>query len=408
MKKLINFFLYDAGNSVFPMLVLSAFTSSYFVNHVAADEQLGTALWQLTIGLAGIVIAVLMPYIGNKADNMLNGRQRLLRLFSFICIFTIGLFYFVLPTQDYVLTALIIVFFGSVTYEASNSLYNSIMKDCSSDDLTLSSGLGFGTGFLGGTIILALLLVTLVLPKQNIFGISMDNYLHLRFAHIILAFWFFVFCIPLLYFSKFDQRASISSTKISQKVKSLLWDKGLTNIGRYLLARMLYMDGLIIVSTSIGIFGTSVMGLSIGQILIVGIIANIAGAFGCYLIGAVFKDDKKTVIITLLMLSLIVTVISINKDPKAFMLLTVAGTFFAGPLQSSSRVIMAKLIPNETQGLGFGMFTFSGKATAFIGPVCAAALTFLFSQRLGFAFSIVLLLSGMLLMLKVSYKQIKN
>ena len=54
------------------------------------------------------------------------------------------------------------------------------------------------------------------------------------------------------------------------------------------------------------------------------------------------------------------------------------------------------------------MFTFSGKATAFIGPVCAAALTFLFSQRLGFAFSIVLLLSGMLLMLKVSYKQIKN
>jgi UMF1 family MFS transporter len=69
---------------------------------------------------------------------------------------------------------------------------------------------------------------------------------------------------------------------------------------------------------------------------------------------------------------------------------------------------MAKLIPNETQGLGFGMFTFSGKATAFIGPVCAAALTFLFSQRLGFAFSIVLLLSGMLLMLKVSYKQIKN
>ena len=83
------------------------------------------------------------------------------------------------------------------------------MKDCSSDDLTLSSGLGFGTGFLGGTIILALLLVTLVLPKQNIFGISMDNYLHLRFAHIILACWFLVFCIPLLYFSKFDKRVSI-------------------------------------------------------------------------------------------------------------------------------------------------------------------------------------------------------
>jgi UMF1 family MFS transporter len=405
MKKLINFSLYDAGNSIFPMLVISALTSSYFVNHVAANEQLGTALWQLTIGLAGIAVALVMPYIGNKADNMINGRQKLLRLFSFLCIFSIGLIYFVLPTQDYVLIALIIIFFGSITYEASNSLYNSIMKNCSSDDLTLSSGLGFGTGFLGGTIILALLLVTLVLPEQNIFGISTDNYHHLRFAHIILACWFLVFCIPLLYFSKFDQRASVSSTKISQKVKSLLWDKGLTNIGRYLLARMLYIDGLVIVSTSIGIFGTSVMGLSIGQILILGILANVAGAFGCYLVGAIFKDDKKTVIAALLMLSLIVTAISINQDPKTFMILTVAGTFFAGPLQSSSRVIMAKLIPNEAQGLGFGLFTFSGKATAFIGPVCAAALTFLFSQRLGFAFSIVLLLSGMLLMLKVSFKK---
>jgi len=405
MKKLINFSLYDAGNSIFPMLVISALTSSYFVNHVAANEQLGTALWQLTIGLAGIAVALVMPYIGNKADNMINGRQKLLRLFSLICIFTIGLIYFVLPTQDYVLIALIVIFFGSITYEASNSLYNSIMKDCSSDDLTLSSGLGFGTGFLGGTIILALLLVTLVLPEQNIFGISTDNYHHLRFAHIILACWFLVFCIPLLYFSKFDQRASVSSTKISQKVKSLLWNNGLTNTGRYLLARMLYIDGLVIVSTSIGIFGTSVMGLSIGQILILGILANVAGAFGCYLVGAIFKDDKKTVVVTLLMLSLIVTAISINQDPKTFMILTVAGTFFAGPLQSSSRVIMAKLIPNEAQGLGFGLFTFSGKATAFIGPVCAAALTFLFSQRLGFAFSIVLLLSGMLLMLKVSFKK---
>ena len=405
MKKLINFSLYDAGNSIFPMLVISALTSSYFVNHVAANEQLGTALWQLTIGLAGIAVALVMPYIGNKADNMINGRQKLLRLFSFLCIFSIGLIYFVLPTQDYVLIALIIIFFGSITYEASNSLYNSIMKNCSSDDLTLSSGLGFGTGFLGGTIILALLLVTLVLPEQNIFGISTDNYHHLRFAHIILACWFLVFCIPLLYFSKFDQRASVSSTKISQKVKSLLWNNGLTNTGRYLLARMLYIDGLVIVSTSIGIFGTSVMGLSIGQILILGILANVAGAFGCYLVGAIFKDDKKTVVVTLLMLSLIVTAISINQDPKTFMILTVAGTFFAGPLQSSSRVIMAKLIPNEAQGLGFGLFTFSGKATAFIGPVCAAALTFLFSQRLGFAFSIVLLLSGMLLMLKVSFKK---
>ena len=405
MRQLIKFSLFDAGNSVFPMLVLSALTSSYFVNHIVADEQLGTALWQLTIGIAGIFIALVMPYIGNVADNMINGRLKLLRLFTFLCILFVGCFYFILPNQEYVLTALVILFLGSVTYEASNSLYNSIMKNCATNNLTLSSGIGFGTGFLGGVLILVLLLYTLILPQPNLFGISMDNYLHLRFAHIILAFWFLVFCLPLLYFSQLTQETAISKNKISQKIKNLIWDKGLTNVGKYLIARMLYMDGLIIVSTSVGIFGTSVMGLSISQILMVAIIANISGAIGCYLFGARAKNDKNTIITTLLILSFIVVLISINKNPNAYIVLVVAGTFFAGPLQSSSRVVMANLIPNETQGLGFGLFTFSGKATAFIGPVCAAALTFLISQRAGFAFSIVLLILGAFLMLKVSYEK---
>ena len=405
MRQLIKFSLFDAGNSVFPMLVLSALTSSYFVNHIVADEQLGTALWQLTIGIAGIFIAFVMPYIGNVADNMINGRLKLLRLFTFLCILFVGCFYFILPNQEYVLTALVILFLGSVTYEASNSLYNSIMKNCSTSNLTLSSGIGFGTGFLGGVLILVLLLYTLILPQPNLFGISMDNYLHLRFAHIILAFWFLVFCLPLLYFSQLTQETAISENKISQKIKNLIWDKGLTNVGKYLIARMLYMDGLIIVSTSVGIFGTSVMGLSISQILMVAIIANISGAIGCYLFGARARNDKNTIITTLLILSFIVILISMNKNPNAYIVLVVAGTFFAGPLQSSSRVVMANLIPNETQGLGFGLFTFSGKATAFIGPVCAAALTFLISQRAGFAFSIVLLILGAFLMLKVSYEK---
>ena len=405
MRQLIKFSLFDAGNSVFPMLVLSALTSSYFVNHIVADEQLGTALWQLTIGIAGIFIALVMPYIGNVADNMINGRLKLLRLFTFLCILFVGCFYFILPNQEYVLTALVILFLGSVTYEASNSLYNSIMKNCATNNLTLSSGIGFGTGFLGGVLILVLLLYTLILPQPNLFGISMDNYLHLRFAHIILAFWFLVFCLPLLYFSQLTQETAISKNKISQKIKNLIWDKGLTNVGKYLIARMLYMDGLIIVSTSVGIFGTSVMGLSISQILMVAIIANISGAIGCYLFGARTKNDKNTIITTLLILSFIVVLISMNKNPNAYIVLVVAGTFFAGPLQSSSRVVMANLIPNETQGLGFGLFTFSGKATAFIGPVCAAALTFLISQRAGFAFSIVLLILGAFLMLKVSYEK---
>ena len=402
-KKITAFSFYDFGNSVFPMIVVTALTSSYFVNHIVDNQQTGTALWQLTIGIAGIFIAILMPFMGNVADSQVNGRIKFLRVFSLLTVLSIALFYFVLPSNGYVLIALIILFVGSVSYEASNSLYNSSMKNCNENDLTLTSGIGFASGFLGGVIMLSFLLYFLILPDQNIFGVSKIDHLNIRFSHLILAFWFLIFCLPLLYFCKIDQQNSSLKSKTTSKIKDLIWRGNLTNIGKFLLARMLYMDGMIIISTTMGIFGTSVMGLSIGKILLVGILANISGAIACYLFGKFFKDDKKNIIITLFALSLVVFLISINKNSNLFLLLVVIGTFFAGPLQSSSRVVMAELTDDRDQGFGFGMFTFAGKATAVIGPICAAVLTYFISQRVGLAFSIILLLSGAFIMLKVSY-----
>ena len=75
MKRLLAFSFYDVGNSVFPMIVVSALTSSYFVNQVADNPQTGTGLWQLTIGIAGILIALLMPYIGTLADSVRRAIQ---------------------------------------------------------------------------------------------------------------------------------------------------------------------------------------------------------------------------------------------------------------------------------------------------------------------------------------------
>jgi len=404
MKRLLAFSFYDVGNSVFPMIVVTTLTSSYFVNQVADNPQTGTALWQLTIGIAGILIAFLMPYIGTLADSVKNGRIILLRLFTVICITSISLFWFILPSSNYIILALVIFLIGSMSYEASNGLYNASLKSCGSSNLTFSSGIGFGSGYLGGVIILVMLLQTIILPEQNLLSIPTDGQAHLRFIHIILALWFMLFSIPLLFLCKFHNTNTESKTKVATKIKDLIWSKGFTNTGRFLFARMLYADGLVIVTTGIGIFGTSVIGLSIKEILLAAILANISGAIGCYLYGIFFKNDKKIIMYNLLLLIVVVAGISICQTPIQFISLAIIGTFFSGPLQSSSRVVMANLTPDYTQGFGFGMFTLSGKITAFIGPILAGLLTFLISQRVGFGFSIILLLLGFFLMIKVNYK----
>ena len=93
-----------------------------------------------------------------------------------------------------------------------------------------------------------------------------------------------------MFLCKFNNTNPESKTKVATKIKDLIWNKGLTNTGRFLFARMLYADGLVIVTTGVGIFGTSVIGLSLKEILLAAILANISGAIGCYLYGIFFKE----------------------------------------------------------------------------------------------------------------------
>ena len=408
MNKLLSFSLYDVGNSVFPMIVIAALTSSYFVNNVVDDPQYGTALWQFTIGVTGIIVALIMPYIGKIADSRANGKIFYLRLFSILCIIFIGCFYLIKPSTNYIYYGLLFLLLSGITYEISNSFYNSTLKNCYPSDLTLGSGIGFGSGFIGGVVIFFLILSLLIIPEKNIFNLNKENFDHIRFVHIILAFWFLLFAFPLLFFSNINNVAEKYTNRTFLEIKSLIWKDKLSNTGRFLLARLFYVDGLVIITTTIGIFGTSVMGLSIQQILILGLQANISGAIGCYLFGYLIKDDKLAIIITLTVVIFLILLISINTNQTMFMVYVVTATFFTGPLQSSSRVVMANLTDDNRQGFSFGIFTLSGKITAFLGPILAAALTFLISQRVGFGFSIVLLSLGLFLMIGVSYNNVKS
>ena len=405
MNKLFSFSLYDVGNSVFPMIVIASVTSSYFVNNVADDQQIGTALWQLTIGIVGIIVAIVMPYLGKIADSKENGKIFYLKVFSLLCIISISCFWFIKPTSSYTFNALIILLIAGITYEISNSFYNSTLKNCYPSNLTLGSGIGFGSGFIGGVVLFFILLQLLILPEKNIFNLNKENYDHIRFIHVILALWFLLFSIPLIFLSNIKHPARQYKKSTYEEIKSLIWKNGLTNTGRFLLARLFYVDGLVIITTTVGIFGTSVMGLTLQQLLILGLLANISGAIGCYLFGFLIKNDKLTVIVTLTILILLILAISINTSQILFVILVIIATFFTGPLQSSSRVIMANLTDDNRQGFSFGIFTLSGKITAFVGPICAALFTFLISQRIGFAFSLVLLSLGLFLMINVSYNK---
>jgi UMF1 family MFS transporter len=80
---------------------------------------------------------------------------------------------------------------------------------------------------------------------------------------------------------------------------------------------------------------------------------------------------------------------------------TLLMALFIGPAQSSSRAYLAKKAPLETRRQLFGLFAVSGKATAFLGPLCISLLIYTTgSLRLGMSSIIAFLILGFLLMPK--------
>ena len=401
MKKVFKFSLFDIGNSVFPVFVLSILTPSYFIRYIAVDSQIGSALWQMTIGLSGLVLSFVIPIIGNMSDQRLNCHRKCLRIFTLACILSISLFYFILPTPNHLYFALALLFITLFTYEASNTFYNASLKEIGiGGAISKISHIGWGAGYFGGFVIIIIILKFFATP-DNLLKITTEDQLNIRIAHIACALWFLIFAIPLM-MSNFNQQISKKADfDVISTIQKIIFSNGLTNTGRFLIARVLYADGLVVAIAGLGIFASSVINLSFKELLLLALIGNLVGGIGCFSVAFLKIPDKKILMISLMVLSIVVVLMAMSSNKIYFMILVSMGTFFAGPLQSASRSIMSNLMPHESQGIGFGLFTASGKITAFVGPLLSAILTFYISQRVGYGFSAVLLLLGLILLLKV-------
>jgi len=89
------------------------------------------------------------------------------------------------------------------------------------------------------------------------------------------------------------------------------------------------------------------------------------------------------------------------KQKKEFFYNVMVISFFIGSIQSASRVMMTKLLETNDLGKGFGLFSFSGRITAFAGPLLVGTMTYLYSQRIGFLSISIFFLIGFIMMTSV-------
>ena len=405
MKKLFNFALYDFANSAFTTIIITFIFSTYFAKQIAPNPVLGQSYWGWTIGFTGLLVALIGPLIGSFADKK-NCTEFFIKLFTIICIILTSFLWFSKPSEKYLLYTLIIVALANFFYELSLIFYNSILKRISNhNNLGKSSGFSFALGYIGGILILIVCIKIFIDNDVLPFGLSKENSENIRATSIVVALWYLFFSIPFLFSlkKKIKNKIKKSSNNI-KKIKNLFWDKGLNNLGKFLIARMLYTDGLNAIIIMGGIFAVGVFNLEIKDLLVLSVLMNITAFIGA-IIGGYANDkfsSRSVIIFSLLGLIFSSAIILFIKTKIFFLIFASINGLFIGPIQSASRVFITKSIDKNNQASGFGLFALSGKLTSFIGPLLVSTLTYISnSQRIGFSAAIILLLIGLLVLLKV-------
>ena len=405
MKKILNFALYDFANSAFTTIIITFIFSTYFAKQIAPNPVLGQSYWGWAIGTTGILVAIIGPILGSYADKK-NFTEFFIKLFTIICISLTTLLWFSKPSEKYLLFTLIIVALANFFYELSLIFYNSILKRISkTSDLGKSSGFSFALGYIGGILILIICIKIFIDNDVLPFGLSKENSENIRATSFVVAIWYLIFSIPFLFSlkKKINNKIEVSSNNI-KKIKDLIWNNGLNNLGKFLIARMLYADGLNAIIVMGGIFAVGVFNLEIKDLLILSILMNVTAFIGA-IVGGYANDkfsSKSVIIFSLLGLIISSSIILFVKSQLFFLIFAAINGFFIGPIQSASRVFITKSIDENNQASGFGLFALSGKLTSFIGPLLVSTITYISSsQRIGFSSAIILLLIGLLILLKV-------
>ena len=203
----------------------------------------------------------------------------------------------------------------------------------------------------------------------------------------------------------FDNKKIINNAHSNfAELKKLVWNKKLNVLGKFLIARMLYADGLNAIIVMGGIFAVGVFNLEIKELLKLSVLMNVTAFIGAFMGGVANDRFGSKIVIIFSLVGLIFSSIAILfiYSKSAFFFLAAINGLFIGPVQSASRVVITSLLNKNNQGKGFGLFATSGKLTSFLGPLLVSTVTFLTnSQRIGFSAAIILLLAGLIILLNI-------
>lgn len=445
--------LWDWGSAAFNAVVTTFVFTVYLTSSAFGDSNTTSSALGAGMAVAGVAIALVAPVVGQSADR--SGRTTFwLGVNSVILtVLMLGL-YFVRPDPAFLWLGVAIVAIGNVVFEFASVNYNALLPVVAKpENIGRVSALGWGAGYLGGIVLLLILVIGFINPEVGWFGVTHADGENVRVGMVLSAVWFGLCAIPVLVRVRSNPRVAEAPATVatggstaagetagefgettgggpelpappaSKKLGvtgayKALWQtiRGLARTSPrtlgFLIASAVFRDGLAGVFTFGGIIAAGTFGFTPGQVITFGIAANVVAGIITIASGAV--DDRlgpKAVIVASLAI-MIVAGLGLfwlrDVGPMAFWVLGLTLAAFVGPAQSASRTFLARVIPPGREGEIFGLYATTGRAVSFLAPMAfstsiaiGASVTGGQAQHFGILGLVLVLALGLVLLLLV-------
>lgn len=443
-RAVVSWALFDWAAQPFFTLITTFVFAPYFATALAATPAEGQSLWGYATAAAGLGIALAAPVLGSIADAT-GRRKRWILLFSVPFLACCWALWYAAPGSPHAVAIALTAFaVGTLSIEIATVFNNAMMPSLVPPSrIGRLSSFGWALGYASG---LASLVIALgffaanpetgrtLLGFEPVLGLDPATQEGDRAVGPFSALWYLVFVLPMfLFVPDTPHRAKIGPAirqGLTSLRDSLSQARANRNIFLFLLANMVFKDGLVALFAFGGIYSAGQLGWGSIEIGTFGIILTITGTLGLLLGGPM--DDRfgaRAVIIFCLIVLMIcgLGLISVDSTTVFFVIRTEAapeGAFFAslpeqvfiglggligavsGPLQASCRSLLIRLAPPDRMTQYFGLMALSGKLTSFLAPLAVGVVTSLTSsQAAGMSVILVFFALGLGLLMPVTEKR---
>lgn len=382
--------VFDLTLTAYSSNVVTIFFPRYITEVLGTEgnmANIGSTVISFANSLTSLLFVLFSPLYGIWIDNS-GRRKRFIVFFLLITIISVTMLGLVggvtsihliygLPSTVFIMILLFVI--SKFSYTSINVFYDSILPTLGNRrEIPLISGFGIGSGYIG--TILSLLVINYFIGDQSAYH-----------AFIPIAILLIVSSMPLILFykdpamtAKQKQQAHAFSVKLGYQeiFKTFKEMKQYRQLFLFMAAYFFINDALQTAIAMMSNYAVTVVGMSNQIFQFVYICATLFAIVGAYAFGYITRrigaKNSLTIITIILLIALILAALPLHK--YAFFCAASLFGIALGSTWVASRTLIIELSPEDKQGRFFGLFAFSGKVSAIVGPFIYGMITLLFKD----------------------------